>query len=313
MKRKSKIKFKNIFILVFILFVIIFGYIKYNDYKNSNYYKLKEMGYSKKEINDIENYYNNNQIEKILSIEYSDILIDLAKQKYFIFNNLNEYIAYYENNDDISFDEVIIKINTNTGNDFYTDIKKTDTSKDNLILVNKYYQLEEDFTPNNLVDMSSQYAYANNKIDAEVYEWYVEMCNAAKNEYGYTLITTSSYRTYETQEALYSKYKSRNGTEWADSYSARAGHSEHQTGLALDIVSYTNSMEDFELTDEYLWLKDNCYKYGFILRYPEGKENITGYEFEPWHYRYVGIDVATYIYENNITFDEYYAYFIDTQ
>lgn len=309
---RKKIKYKNIFILIVILFLIIFGTIKYINYKNSNYYKLKEIGYSKEEISEIESNLSNNQIEIVLNIKYSNILTDIIKEKYFIFDNLETYINYYENNS-YELNEVIIKINTHTNEDFYTNIKNSDTSKNNLILVNKYYQLSEDFEPNNLVNMSLSYAYENNVIDEEVYEHYIDMCNAAKDEKGFTLITTSSYRDYENQLDLYEYYKGLHGTTWADSYSARAGHSEHQTGLALDIVSYNNNMNDFENTEEYLWLKDNCYKYGFILRYPEDKENITGYNFEPWHYRYVGIDVATYIYENDITFDEYYAYFIENK
>ena len=309
--KKTRIKYKNIFILLVILFLIIFGTVKYINYKNSNFYKLKEIGYSKEEISDIEKYLDTTQITDVINMDYSKILTDIIKEKYFLFKNINEYIEYYNNNSKTKLNLIVSKINTHTNKDFYTDIVDADTSKGNLILVNKYYKLSEDFEPINITNMSSQYAYANNTIDEEVYEHYVDMCNAAKNEKSFTLITTSSYRDYTTQDNLYESYKNKHGTEWADSYSARAGHSEHQTGLALDIVSYTNNMEDFEDTDEYLWLKDNSYKYGFILRYPENKEDITGYSFEPWHYRYVGLEVAKYIYENDITFDEYYAYFIE--
>ena len=91
----------------------------------------------------------------------------------------------------------------------------------------------------------------------------------------------------------------------------RAGYSEHQTGLALDIVTYGASMDTFENTDEFKWLSDNAYKYGFILRYPKGKEKLTGYSYESWHYRYVGKDVAKKIHDLDITYDEYYAYYIE--
>ena len=102
------------------------------------------------------------------------------------------------------------------------------------------------------------------------------------------------------------------GSEYADEIAARPGHSEHQTGLALDIFCTTNSnTKTFKDSEAYQWLLNNAYKYGFILRYPEGKENITGFTFESWHYRYVGTEIATYIYENDITFDEYYAYFTE--
>ena len=91
------------------------------------------------------------------------------------------------------------------------------------------------------------------------------------------------------------------------SYSAKPGYSEHQTGLAFDINSIRDSFAD---TKEGLWLAKNAHIYGFILRYPKGKESITGYKYEPWHYRYVGVSVAQYIFENQITFEEYYAKFV---
>ena len=94
-------------------------------------------------------------------------------------------------------------------------------------------------------------------------------------------------------------------------YSARPGYSEHQTGLVIDIDNYNDDYENFDKTKEFEWMNNNSYKYGFILRYPKGKTDITGYDYESWHYRYVGKEIAKYIYENNITFDEYYAKFID--
>ena len=136
------------------------------------------------------------------------------------------------------------------------------------------------------------------------------MWNAAKEE-GLLLIVNSSYRDYETQDAVWKDYAEANGEEWADNKAARAGSSEHETGLALDIVTNNVIMNEFENTEEFKWLQDNAYKYGFILRYPKGKENITGYEYESWHYRYVGEEVAKEIHDLDITFDEYYAYYLD--
>ena len=113
------------------------------------------------------------------------------------------------------------------------------------------------------------------------------------------------------QENLYNNYVSRDGKAEADTYSARAGHSEHQTGLAVDVGSSNNTFSGFKYTDEYDWVKDNAHLYGFIVRYEEGKEWITGYMAEAWHLRYVGVEAATYIYENDITFDEYYVKFVE--
>ena len=135
------------------------------------------------------------------------------------------------------------------------------------------------------------------------------MYNAAKEE-GLYLIITSAYREYEFQETLWKKYAAQQGEEWADSIAARPGYSEHQSGLALDIVTYKSNMNDFENTKEFKWLQDNAHKYGFILRYPKGKEKLTGYNYESWHYRYVGVETATKIKKLGITFDEYYAYYL---
>ena len=133
-----------------------------------------------------------------------------------------------------------------------------------------------------------------------------KMSDAAKKE-GLKIYNVSGYRSYDTQEYLYNNYVSRDGKEKADTYSARAGTSEHQTGLATDINSVSSK---FENTKEFKWLKDNAHKYGFILRYPKGKEHITGYMYEPWHYRYVGKDVAKIIYENDFTYEEYYVNYV---
>ena len=136
------------------------------------------------------------------------------------------------------------------------------------------------------------------------------MWNDAKEE-GLLLIVNSSYRDYEVQDAVWKEYAEVHGEEWADNKAARAGSSEHETGLALDIVTNNVVMNEFENTDEFKWLQKNAYKYGFILRYPKNKENITGYEYESWHYRYVGEKVAKEIHDMDITFDEYYAYYLD--
>ena len=122
------------------------------------------------------------------------------------------------------------------------------------------------------------------------------------------LKNSSAYRSYDYQVNLYDKYVKRDGKEKADIYSARPGYSEHQTGLCADINTINSS---FANTKEAKWLAKNAYKYGFILRFPKDKEDVTGYKYEPWHYRYVGIKVAKIIYEENLTLEEYYAYYID--
>ena len=124
---------------------------------------------------------------------------------------------------------------------------------------------------------------------------------AAKKS-GFSLPLISGYRSYSTQNTIYNNYIKKWGQEYTDTVSARPGHSEHQTGLAFDVGKLSNSYGE---TKEGKWLKENCYKYGFILRYLKDKEHITGYAYEPWHIRYVGVDVATEIMQKNLTLEEY--------
>ena len=131
------------------------------------------------------------------------------------------------------------------------------------------------------------------------------------NDSGLYLQAQSGFRSIDLQTRLYNNYVSRDGVAEADTYSARPGYSEHQTGLAMDLGTTSNqNIGDFEKSKEFKWTKENAHKYGFILRYPKGKEYITGYIYEPWHYRYVGLEAANYIYEHNITYEEYYEYFV---
>ncbi|MDE5539334.1 MAG: M15 family metallopeptidase [Bacilli bacterium] len=131
------------------------------------------------------------------------------------------------------------------------------------------------------------------------------MKEAAKEE-GLNIYISSGFRSYSTQKKLYNNYVARDGVAEADTYSARPGHSEHQSGLAFDVNTINNS---FANTPEGKWLTKNAYKYGFILRYPKGKTNETGYIYEPWHFRYVGKELATKLYNNGdwITLEDYFG------
>lgn len=144
--------------------------------------------------------------------------------------------------------------------------------------------------------------------DKEAREQFEEMAAEAKLS-GYTLVAFSTYRSFEYQTSLYQRYVDKDGREAADRYSARPGYSEHQTGLTFDIGE--ESQQDIWLTAEFgeseagKWLAANAHRYGFIMRYPLGKEEITGYMYESWHYRYVGKEIAEEIYTKNSTLEEY--------
>ncbi|MCQ2969000.1 MAG: M15 family metallopeptidase, partial [Clostridium sp.] len=178
-----------------------------------------------------------------------------------------------------------------------------------MILVNKDNTLDSDYIPEDLVlseiDFVSYIETRNlAKVTADAAK---EMFEAAAKE-GIVLLGASGYRSYFVQENLYNSRVINEGQEEADRYTAKPGQSEHQTGLALDILSedYQEMDDNFDSTEAYAWLKNNCYKYGFILRYIDGKEDITGFLYEPWHYRYIGNkEVAEYIMERNLTFEQY--------
>ena len=132
------------------------------------------------------------------------------------------------------------------------------------------------------------------------------MKNAAQKD-GIYLNIVSRYRSYDVQEYLYKSYEEKYTN--VDTFSAKPGYSEHQTGLAFDLNGEdqeTSSNEKFEGTEQYKWLNENAYKYGFILRYPKDKIDITGYKFEPWHYRYVGTEISYALKDRDITLEEYF-------
>lgn len=248
--------------------------------------------------------------------EKGDIKMELEQnnfslEKYYIPSNLERYIIYYEKHKDKSFSDIIKEINCNLDYDFYNGEERSNILDKTLMLVNKHYTLSRDFEGLDLVKVDDKYAYYDKEyfLNKEAYENFEKMWEAASLE-GCDFGIYSAYRSYDRQEYLYNIYVKKDGRDKADTYSARPGNSEHQTGLAIDLKSRTKKTDYFETTKEYDWLLKNSYKYGFILRYKEDKEYLTGYQFEPWHYRYCGIDCATYIYKNNITFEEYYEYFV---
>lgn len=156
----------------------------------------------------------------------------------------------------------------------------------------------------NILVVSKEYGlpkWYNPGLDDEAILAFNEMkCCAEK--YGFNLAIVSGFRSYEYQEKIYNEYIKEYGEEVTDTFSAQPGHSEHQTGLALDIGRDEDS---YQYTEESIWLANNSYKFGYIIRYPKGKEKITGYKYEPWHIRYVGKEHAKLMYKNNLTLEEY--------
>lgn len=177
------------------------------------------------------------------------------------------------------------------------------------LLVNKTHPISSSYVPSNLISPNLTKA-GDIKLRSDIVEKLTEMFNAASTR-GVDLKIASGYRSYEYQKTLFSNLEAGVGTTTANQSIALPGQSEHQTGLALDIASSLGTCyieECFSGTQSGQWLADNSYLYGFILRYPKGKEDITQYVYEPWHFRYVGPDLAKALHDSGLTLEEAYPY-----
>ena len=228
------------------------------------------------------------------------------KISYFKYKNIDRYIDYKEKNPNLSNKDIITRVNIGLDYPFYTNTKVSNHLNKIDILVNKYIYLPSEYIPDNLEEIDNKLLVSDAKNS------FIDLREDIKKE-NLNIRIISAYRSYSYQENLYNGYKDKDGEKEADTYSARPGFSEHQTGLVIDIDNTKLSYEEFEKTKEYNWMINNSYKYGFILRYPKGKEDITGYNYESWHYRYVGKKIAKYIHDHDITLDEYYIRFIDKE
>ena len=159
---------------------------------------------------------------------------------------------------------------------------------DGILIVNKTYSVPKDFNAGGGLNANALAMFNKLSEDAALH--------------GLKIICTSGYRSYANQELIYNNYVAADGILKADTYSARPGHSEHQTGLAIDVNSISSEFAD---TPECKWLEKNAHKYGFIIRYPKGKEALTGFQYEPWHIRYLGVDTATAVYNSGLCLEEY--------
>ena len=282
--------------------------IKYQNHDDLilNINSLLKKGYNTGEVSIILAHGNNEDVtnfakkDKVKYLEefYS---IDYAKLKYY-----DRYVMY---SDETGEDEetTVLYVNLDLDKENYIDPIIVDKFSTDM-LVNKHRKLKENFEPD-LTKIDSQYA-ANDDMEASriAVNSFIEMYNAAKSE-NLDLVINSAYRSYDDQVKISETYKNLYGDNYVKNYVAKPGFSEHQTGLAFDIGSTSEKV--FADSKEYDWIIKNAYKYGFIHRFSKKGEVITGFRNEPWHFRYVGKDIAKYVYENNITFEEYYVMFLD--
>ena len=293
--------------------------IKYIDDKDfiSNINKLLNLGYSSKDINAI---YNRipDSVNIISTSKYNKDIINIMNLSYFKIDNLKRYLDYdimevksiYDISNikkDFNYEDVVTYVNANLDKEYYSSdnlISNEDASKID-VLVNKYHKLDENYEPSDLTIIDSKYASGTQKLRKEAKIKFEEMASDMAKE-NLKIYAGSTYRSYTYQKGLYDRYVKKDGFAAAETYSARSGYSEHQLGLAVDIV---NGKWDYlsENDKEYDYLVKNSYKYGFILRYPRGSEYVTGYMFEDWHFRYLGVELATKVFNSGLTYDEYIA------
>ena len=290
-KRKIKIKKKNFSILIITIITLIFLITKGVSYLTRTPKKVKKPATN--EQNEVKNQENN--IDKIKKE------LDYYNEEY-----QKRYENYLEKNPKLSLEQVVKNVNMHLDLKQYEDTEEAKYQNTEKILVNKHYYLTKEYVPKNLENISTRFALSGMKLVKEAKEAFEKMAKDAEKQ-DLTIVAMSTYRSYNYQVNLYNRYAKEDGKEKADTYSGRAGHSEHQTGLAVDVYNKEKNYTSFEETEEYKWMQKHAHEYGFILRFPKTKEEETGYQFESWHYRYVGIDIAKYINDNNISFEEYYA------
>lgn len=314
---RVKLKTRNVIIAVGCIVVLVvagigvFKWKQKSDYQKTYEYKLQKQGYSKEDTDYLIGKLEDSDLDKLLTEEVNENLTKIMKEKYYLKKNHEKYLSFNKANPDKSLEDVIAIINVGADKEWYTDYVDTDVEKENLMLTNKFHRLTESYNPEDLEEVKNWYAYGSEpKLRREAYQQFISMYNAAKKD-GQDIIINSSYRDYKYQEKLYNQYLRDFGQTETDAMAAKPGFSEHQTGLTVDVTTYGANNDTFETTEEFTWLQNHAHEYGFILRYPKGKEYITGYNYESWHYRYIGVEAATEVHEKNITFDEYYAYFIE--
>ena len=223
---------------------------------------------------------------------------------YYEVENQQRYIAYKKENPDMDNAEIVWRVNANLDKEWYTADIPVSGYDDPYIIVNKFYKVPDEYKPPDLVEADG---FLMREKTAEAY---LMMRQDAEKE-GLRMRAVSAYRSVEYQRNLYDRYLSQDSKENVDRYSARAGHSEHHTGMAIDLFGSEEGLRNFINTPEYEWVCENCYKYGFIIRYSADIENITGYEDEPWHIRYIGVEASTDMKNKGIkSLEEYYEKYI---
>lgn len=220
---------------------------------------------------------------------------------YYKKENLDHYYDYAHKNPQLQLSEVVWQVNAGLYRPFYEGIEEIKDTAAFPLLVNKYKKLPAHFIPPTLTHFpNSKYQACQNAVEA-----FLQLQKDA-HVAGCHLSVLSAYRTYDYQKNLYHHYLKTDPIQVVDTYSARPGHSEHQTGYAIDVCETGHDLDKFEGTKESDWLNVHAHEYGFIIRYPQGLNYLTGYKYEPWHITFVGKKVARLMHHYRIdTLEEF--------
>ncbi len=291
----------------------VYQKVKYQNQKHliQNINTLTSKKYKPSEISMILEHGNDLDVTNFAKRKKVKYLEQFFSVSYAKLKNYDRYVDYYDKEREDA-ETTVLRVNMDFDKEDYTDYLEISDFNEN-VLVNKHRQLTSEYVPKNLKNVPADLVKTKGdkiQVVSKVLTAFKLMKEAAEKEDRHLLIN-SGYRSYQDQEEITATYLDIYGQKYVDNYVAKAGFSEHQTGMSIDIASADTDV--FLESDEYDWLMENAYLYGFILRYPKSKEEITGYKCEAWHYRYVGKKIAKYIHDNNITYDEYYIEFLDTE
>ena len=276
-------------------------------YNFSNECRIYKLGYPIDQARALAAVLTDEQADSfVVRSEHDTIAYPLLSERYFISDNFERYLAYHKaDTTRVTLKDIIAIVNVGGDRDRESSAVPCDTSKGQLMLVNWRHYLDESFKPDSLSTFTKEYCYEDQKAARAAVKAFVAMQQECKKQTGAHLMVNSAYRSYQDQVGTYKRNDKR--------YVAHPGYSEHQTGLAIDATSLQHPEKwSFGKSKEGVWMREHCHEYGFILRYPERQSRIMGYSYEPWHLRYVGAETAKRIHDEDITFDEYYAYYIES-
>lgn len=282
-----------------------------NYHKGDNFIKnintLMDKKYSYNDINMILSHGSDEDITEFSKKDRVNYLEEYYSYEFAKIKNYDEYVKYSDESGENAY-STVVRVNLGLNKEEYKDpviISKFSTD----MLVNKHFKLSDDFKVNNLVDVPDEYSGEDKvKLQSDALTAFKEMSAAASKE-GYAIYINTAYRSRQDQEELCDFYRKSYGDDYVTKYVALPGFSEHETGLAIDVASKNSRV--FANSKEYKWMLDNAYRFGFIHRYSSNFTDDTGFRAEAWHYRYVGKEISKYLQEHKISYEEYYAVFVD--